>query len=120
MDLRSLNTLAKGIRTTFTRDHKDVGIRAGANGTVVAIARDAEAPEFPTVYIQLDSCHPSLPAWDNELMLSPECYCDLTAANEGINSRIDPDSIVASMEKTDATVLPSEQGLRQGLGNAAA
>jgi hypothetical protein len=42
-------------------------------------------------------------------MLSPECYCDLTAAS----SRIDPNSVVAGMEKADAPRAPADG---QGLG----
>jgi hypothetical protein len=102
MDLRTLNSLKAGDRIRMTRDDKDVGTRAGDLGTVTAVARRPEAPAFPTVYIQLDSANPELQAWDNELMLSPECYCDLTVGNGTVSSSIDPNSVVACMEKTDA------------------
>ncbi len=69
MDLRTLNTLKAGDRIKMTKDNKDVGIRAGEVGTVAATVRDPEAPEFPTVYIELDTCRPELLVWDNELML---------------------------------------------------
>jgi hypothetical protein len=119
MDLRTLNTLKAGDRIMITRDDMDVGTRAGDLGTVTAIARRPEAV-LPTVYIQLDSAHPDLHlrdpnferSWDNELMLSPECYCDLAAAN----SSIDPNTIVASMEKADA---PRGLGWLQGNAEAA-
>jgi hypothetical protein len=116
MDLRTLNTLKAGDRIRITRDDKDVGARAGDLGTVTAIARRPDAV-LPTVYIQLDSSHPDLRAWD-ELMLSPECYCDLTAAN----SSIDPNSTVASMEKADAPRGPADEhgfGWPQGKAEAA-
>jgi hypothetical protein len=102
MDLRTLNTLKAGDRIRMTRDDKDVGTRAGDLGTVTAITRRPDAPAFPTVYVQLDNSQPDPQAWDNELMLSPECYCDLTAASGSISSGVDPNSIVAGMEKTDA------------------
>jgi hypothetical protein len=121
MDLRTLNTLKAGDRIRITRDDKDVGTRAGDLGTVTAIARIPEAPAFPTVYILLDSSHPDVRAWDDELMLSPECYCDLTAPNKGIDWSIDPDSIVAAMEKTDMPLAPAdEQRLRWLQGKEAA
>jgi hypothetical protein len=99
MDLRTLNSLRVGDRIWMTRADKEVGTRAGDHGTVTAIARALEAPEFPTVYVLLDGSRSEVETWDNQLMLSPECYCDLTAANEGINSRVDPASIVGGMEK---------------------
>jgi hypothetical protein len=102
MDLRTLNALKAGDRIRMTRDDKDVGTRAGDLGTVTAIARRPEAPAFPTVYIHLDGARSELQAWENELMLSPECYCDLTAASAGVGPTIDPNSVVACMEKTDA------------------
>jgi hypothetical protein len=100
MDLRTLNTLKAGDRIRMTRDDKDVGTRAGDLGTVTAITRRPGATAFPTVYIQLDSLDADPQAWDDDLMLSPECYCDLTAAGGSIS--IDPNSIVAGMEKADA------------------
>jgi hypothetical protein len=121
MDLQTLNTLKVGDRIRITRDDKDVGVRAGDLGTVTAIARRPAAPAFPTVYIQLDSSHPDLRAWDNELMLSPECYCDFTATGQGIDSSVDSDSIVASMEKTDVRrTAADEQRLRWLSGKEAA
>jgi hypothetical protein len=119
MDLRTLNTLKPGARIRMTSDHREVGIRAGDLGTVTAIARDKEVPEFPTVYVQLDAYRRDLVRWDNELMLTCDCYLDLTDADRGIDSRIDPDSIVASMEKAD--VLRSaadEQGRSWLMGGA--
>jgi hypothetical protein len=100
----------------MTSDHREVGIHAGDLGTITAIARDKEVPEFPTVYVQLDAYRRDLVRWDNELMLTCDCYLDLTDADRGIDSRIDPDSIVASMEKAD--VLRSEQGRSWLLGGA--
>jgi hypothetical protein len=121
MDLQTLNTLKAGDRIRITRDHRDVGIRVGAMGTVTATARAPEAPEFPTVYIQLDSAHPDLLAWDNELMLAPDIYCDPAEEDRGVNSRIDPDSIVASMETTNVPRSPAdEQGRRWMPGEAEA
>jgi hypothetical protein len=121
MDLRTLNTLKLGDRVRMAKAHKDVGIRAGEVGTVTAIARDAEAPEFPTVYVQLDSSHLDLLACENELMLSPDCYLGLTDEDRGINSRIDPESIVGSMEKILVPRSPiDEQGLHWPLSKAEA
>jgi hypothetical protein len=122
MDLLSLNTLKAGDRIRMTKDHKDVGIHAGEAGIVAAIARDPEAPEFPTVYVQLDSSDADLPAWDNELMLTFDGYLDLNDENRGIDSRIDPNSVVACMEKTDTPRSPvDEQGRpwMQGTAEAA-
>jgi hypothetical protein len=114
MDLRTLNTLKTGVRIRMTKGNKEVGTRAGEMGTVTAVARASGAPELPTVYVQLDSPQTGLLAWDNELMLTPECYLDLTDENHGIDSRIDPDSIVAGMELTDVPRSPAdEQGLRR-------
>jgi hypothetical protein len=116
MDLQTLNTLKAGDRVRITKDHGDVGIRAGAMGTVTAIARASDAPAFPTVYIQLDSTHPAL-AWD-ELMLAPDIYRDSADEDRG---RIDPDSIVASIETTNVPRSPAdEQGLRWLPGKAEA
>jgi hypothetical protein len=121
MDLRTLNTLKVGDRIRITRDDKDVGTRAGDLGTVTAIARAPEAPVFPTVYVRIDGSHPDVQAWDDELMLSPEYYSDVAAPNEGIDSRIDPNSIVAGMEKADMLRTPvDEQGLRWRAGKAEA
>jgi hypothetical protein len=120
MDLWTLNTLKAGDRIRITRDDKDVGMRAGDLGTVIAVTRRPEALVLPTVYIELDSSRPDLRSWDNELMLSPECYCDVAAANGGIGSSIDPNSIIACMEKTDAPRAPAdEQRLRWLPGEAA-
>ena len=117
MDLQNLNALKAGDRIRISRDHGDVGIRAGALGTVTAIARAPEAPAFPTVYIQLDSSHPAL-AWDNELMLAPDIYRDPTDEERG---RIDPDSIVASIETTNVPRSPAdERALRWLPGKAEA
>jgi hypothetical protein len=113
MDLRTLNTLKVGDRIRFTKNYKDVGIRPDMMGTVTAIARGQEEPEFPTVYIQPDSPRPDLLDCENELMLTWDSYCDPTDETRDINSRIDPDSIVACMEKTDMPRAPAdEQGLR--------
>jgi hypothetical protein len=121
MDLQTLNTLKAGDRIRMIRDHRDVGIRAGAMGTVTAVARAQEAPAFPTVYIELDSSHPDLPAWDNELMLAPDIYRDPSDEDRGLNSRVDPDSIVACMETTNVPRSPAdEQALRWRLGEAEA
>jgi hypothetical protein len=119
MDLQTLNTLKAGDRIRMIRDHRDVGIRAGAMGTVTAVARAQAAPAFPTVYVQLDSSHPGLPAWDNELMLAPDIYRDPADEDRGLNSRVDPDSIVAGMETTK--VSPADgQGRRWRPGEAEA
>jgi hypothetical protein len=101
MDLRTLNTLKVGDRVRMTTDQRDVGIHAGEFGTVIAATRAPGAPLFPTVYIELDSSHRDVLVWDNELMLTPDCYLDPADENRGIHSRIDPDSVVAGMEKTD-------------------
>jgi hypothetical protein len=106
MDLRTLNTLKLGDWIRMAKAHKEVGIRAGEVGTVTAIARDPEAPEFPTVYVQLDNSHLGLLAWENELMLSPDCYLDL---DRGLNSCIDPESIVGSMEKIAVPRSPADE-----------
>jgi hypothetical protein len=121
MDLQTLNTLKAGDRIRITKGHRDVGIRAGAVGTVTAIARASEAPAFPTVYIHLDSYRTGLLAWDDELMLAPDIYRDPTDEDRGLNSRIDPDSIVASMETTNAPRPPADElGLRWRPGEAEA
>jgi hypothetical protein len=109
MDLRTLNTLKAGVRIRMTKGNKDVGTRAGEMGTVTAVARDPKAPELPTVYVQLDGSQTGLMPWDNALMLTPECYLDLTDEPRGIGSRIDPDSIVAGMERTDPPRSPADE-----------
>jgi hypothetical protein len=121
MDLRTLNTLKAGDRIKMTKDHKDVGIRAGEVGTVVATVRDPETPEFPTVYIELNTSRPELLVWENVLVLTPDCYCDLTDEDRGLDTRIDLCSVVACMERTEMPPPPAdEQGRRWAFGKAEA
>jgi hypothetical protein len=120
MDLRTLNTLKVGDRIRMTKDQRDVGIHVGEVGTVTAMTRAKEAPLFPTVYIELDNSPRDLLVWDNELMLTPDCYLDLSDENRGIDSRIDPDSVVACMEKTDVSRSPADEAGLRWLGGAEA
>jgi hypothetical protein len=115
MNLRTLDSVKAGCRLVQARLNGDTIGALGDMGAVVSVERRGV---FPVIWFEFDKHRPGLPL-DNYIVLSPDCYCDLTAPDEGIDSRIDPDNIVACLEIT-ATPRSSEDEQEQELRRKAA
>jgi hypothetical protein len=111
MDLKTLNTRKIGDRAKLAMLNGDAGsLVLGDMGTVVSVGRRGV---FPVIGLQFDKHRPGLPS-DNTIVVEPDCYCDLAAPDEGLNSSINPNTIVACLEVADTPrSAEDEQELRE-------